>query len=236
MLEAYFSRRSILKRTLSKPPHILRFFLWLKHFPNNRSQTNFQFHLGGKLTAPQVTLSKTAVDVAIGTPIDVLCTATGDPDPVLSWERLDGHFSPAIHNHGGLLRINSAAMSDSGHYRCVAANSVGEHDQILSIVVRENSLPPQIYIIPERYDAHEGEDVTLRCETGGHGNVLWIKQGQRELPPRAYARGEVLTIRGIYLEDGGRYICSVNLPGGTVQNGHSEIRVVSTSGPITYVN
>lgn len=114
----------------------------------------------------------------------------------------------------------------------MAVNNVGEHDQILSIIVRDAPQPATVYIVPDRYDAREHDDVTLRCESGGRGNVVWIKQGQRELPPRAYPRGEVLTIRDIYLEDAGRYLCSVNFPGGVVQNAVSDVRVVASSGPI----
>lgn len=177
-------------------------------------------------------MSTNAVDVATGYPIDVQCTATGEPEPSLNWERLDGSFSPSVHTRGGLLRIASAHASDSGQYRCVAANSVGEHDQILSIIVRDQPPPSTVYVVPERHDAQVGEDVTLRCETGGRGNPLWIKQGQRELPPRAQPRGEVLTLRGVRVEDSGRYLCSVNFPGGIVQNAYADVRVVDAGEPI----
>lgn len=189
------------------------------------------FSLGGRLSAPQVTLSKTAVDVVENQPIEVSCKASGEPEPSLSWERLDGAFTPTVHHRGGELRISSAQRSDSGQYRCVAANSVGEHDQILSIVVRDGGSTSSIYVNPDRYDAQEGEDVTLRCETGGRGLVSWIKQGQRELPPRAYPRGETLMLRNVYPEDAGRYLCSVSLPGGLIQNAHSDIRVAQGGGP-----
>lgn len=186
--------------------------------------------LGGRLIAPQVVLSKTAVDVSEGQPIEVSCTASGDPEPSLSWERLDGALSPTIYRQGGILRIASAQQSHSGQYRCVGVNSVGEHDQILQIIVRDGGSQPSISVVPDRADVVEGDDVSLRCESGGQGRVVWIKQGSRELPQRAYARGEQLTLRNVLQEDSGRYLCSVNLPGGVVQNAYADVRVLPASG------
>lgn len=91
--------------------------------------------------------------------------------------------------------------------------------------------PSGIHVIPDRFDANEGEDVTLRCESGRRGTVEWIKQGQRELPPRVIVRGETLVIRQASVEDSGRYLCTVRVPGGEVQSAYSDVRVSSYRPP-----
>lgn len=159
--------------------------------------------------------------------IEVYCTATGFPTPELSWERLDGSFSPSAYYRDGVLRIPTAQKSDTGTYRCIGVNNAGEHDQLIQIYVRDREEPSvAIYVTPDRFDAVEGEDVTLRCEASGRGLVEWVKQGQRELPTNAYARGETLVIRNAYAADSGRYLCTVKLPGNVVLTAHSDVRVL----------
>lgn len=152
--------------------------------------------------------------------------ATGHPEPTLSWERLDAPMPSHIINREGVLHITAATKADEGSYRCVGINNVGDHDQILQIYVRESRpQPSSIHIIPDRFDGTEGEEITLRCESGRRGIVVWIKQGERELPSRASPRGDTLTIRDSHVTDSGRYLCTVNLPGGAVQTAHSDVRI-----------
>lgn len=157
----------------------------------------------------------------------MFCSATGYPTPELSWERLDGSFSPSAYYRDGVLRIPSAQKSDSGTYRCVGVNDAGEHDHLITIYVRDRQGPEStLYVTPDRFDAVEGEDVTLRCETNNRGVVEWVKQGQLELPSSAYARGDTLVIRNAQESDSGRYLCKLKVPGNIVQSAHSDVRVV----------
>lgn len=161
---------------------------------------------------------------------------SGYPEPQIIWERPDDKpFTSDVYHRDGILRIASASKADEGIYRCIGINSVGDHDQIIQIYVHERGPSPSgIHVIPDRFDAHEGEDVTLRCESGRRGTVEWIKQGERELPPRVIVRGETLVIRQSQIEDSGRYLCTVRLPGGEVQSAHSDVRV-SSFRPPSYV-
>lgn len=164
--------------------------------------------------------------------IEVFCSATGYPTPELSWERLDGSFSPSAYYRDGVLRIPSAQKSDTGTYRCIGVNNAGEHDQLIQIYVRDRQGPSAtIYVTPDRYDATEGDEVTLRCETSGRGIVEWVKQGQRELPSSAYARGEALVIRNAQVSDSGRYLCTLKTPENNILTAHSDIRVLPRGQP-----
>lgn len=188
----------------------------------------------GQYVRPQISVYPSTVDVEEFTPVEVVCSAlSGYPEPQIIWERLDDKpFTSNAYHRDGVLRISSASKADEGSYRCVGINSVGDHDQIIQIYVREGGpRPGAIQVIPDRFEAQEGEDVTLRCESGRQGSVEWIKQGQRELPPRVIVRGETLIIRQSSVEDSGRYLCSVRLPGGDVQSAHSDVRVSSYRPP-----
>uniref|UniRef100_A0A336LPI6 CSON010513 protein n=1 Tax=Culicoides sonorensis TaxID=179676 RepID=A0A336LPI6_CULSO len=190
----------------------------------------------GQYTLPQLTVQPSTVDVEEFQPVEVICTAiSGYPEPQLQWQRLDDRpFTASAYHRDGVLRIASASKADEGSYRCVGANTVGEHDQIIQIYVRDRRPPAaSIYVIPDRFDGNEGEDVTLRCETGRRGTVEWIKQGERELAPRVVVRGETLVIRQSSVEDTGRYLCTVRLSDGSVQSAYSDVSISSYRPPST---
>lgn len=53
------------------------------------------------------------------------CTATGDPQPIIRWTRVEGNFSQLASRIGGVLRIDPTAVEDQGTYVCTAANRFG---------------------------------------------------------------------------------------------------------------
>ena len=64
-----------------------------------------------------------------GSNFTLFCNATGNPAPIILWTK-DG--SPIINNsrinfsiHNRLLTISNVNRADSGHYQCVANNSLG---------------------------------------------------------------------------------------------------------------
>ena len=64
-----------------------------------------------------------------GSNLTLFCNATGNPTPIILWTK-DG--SPTNNNsrirfskHNRLLTISNVNRTDSGHYRCVANNSLG---------------------------------------------------------------------------------------------------------------
>ncbi len=60
-----------------------------------------------------------------GGTIQVMCNASGDPEPVVHWVRLDSSLSATATDSNGLLSIPNFSSSDNGIYVCVAVNSVG---------------------------------------------------------------------------------------------------------------
>jgi hypothetical protein len=53
------------------------------------------------------------------------CTATGDPQPIIRWTRVEGDFSQSTSRISGVLRIDPTSLADQGTYVCTAANRFG---------------------------------------------------------------------------------------------------------------
>lgn len=69
------------------------------------------------------------------------CTASGNPPPVLSWEK-DGNLVTAsdrvqIRTVAGKSRltISNAVPSNAGTYRCIGVNRVGEDGDLTTLAV-----------------------------------------------------------------------------------------------------
>ena len=80
---------------------------------------------------PEIITHPKNVTVEEGLPMTLFCNATGNPPPTLSWTK-DG--SPINNNQGipfsgdnETLFIASINRSESGNYRCVARNGLGNH-------------------------------------------------------------------------------------------------------------
>ena len=167
------------------------------------------------------------IDASEGESADVVCTATGYPTPQVVWERLDGRMPTDVVIRDGFLRFNSLRSSDMGGYSCNAKNSVGEHDQLLQVFVKD-SRPPlvdAVSVSPARFDGQPGEEIILTCTTRPTGRVTWSKAGSVELPRNAYANGQVLTIQYSTVDDSGRYVCHCDFPNGNTQSAHSDVAI-----------
>ena len=79
---------------------------------------------------PEIITHPKSVTVEEGLPMTLFCNATGNPPPTLSWTK-DG--SPINNNQGIIftgdnetLSIANINRSESGNYRCVTRNSLGD--------------------------------------------------------------------------------------------------------------
>ena len=64
-----------------------------------------------------------------GTPARMFCEARGEPQPTISWKRLDGRTinlrnrGSQNQSTGGVLQLGSVTRRDSGDYLCIARNN-----------------------------------------------------------------------------------------------------------------
>ena len=80
---------------------------------------------------PEIITHPKNVTVEEGLPMTLFCNATGNPPPTLSWTK---DRSPINNNQGipfsgdnETLSIASINRSESGNYRCVARNGLGNY-------------------------------------------------------------------------------------------------------------
>uniref|UniRef100_A0A182P409 Terribly reduced optic lobes n=1 Tax=Anopheles epiroticus TaxID=199890 RepID=A0A182P409_9DIPT len=176
---------------------------------------------------PRVELSQPFIDQDEYLPAEVICSATGYPNPSITWERID---KPLPHNtfiEGGLLRFNSLRLQDAGTYRCSARNSAGDTDTLLTVYVRQTAgqtLPPPpspdfetVEITPSGFDGPPGEIIRLFCRCSPTARVVWNKLGESRLPSNVNVRNEMLIIEHASQENTGRYSCTAYFPNGRVK-------------------
>ena len=65
-----------------------------------------------------------SIFAALGSTLTLNCSATGDPQPVISWRKQGGHL-PVERNQqiNGALLIRDIIKNDAGHYICTATSA-----------------------------------------------------------------------------------------------------------------
>ncbi|XP_067462460.1 receptor-type tyrosine-protein phosphatase F-like [Thunnus thynnus] len=105
----------------------------------------------------------------------MLCAASGNPDPVISWfkDGLPVDISTSINRRlkqlsAGALQIDNSEESDQGKYECVAMNSVGtRYSAPANLYVRVRRVPPRFGILPTDQEVMLGGSVNLTCVAVG---------------------------------------------------------------------
>ncbi|NXL89730.1 HMCN1 protein, partial [Alectura lathami] len=163
--------------------------------------------------------------VVLHSPLELDCSATGIPSPAIMWLK-DGQPVEEGAGHkvllnGQKLLIPRAQVSDTGRYKCVAANMAGEHEREFDVAVH---VPPTIKSVGTSERAvvlHK--PVTLQCIANGvpSPSITWLKDGQPVNTARGNTRlessGRILQVVKALLEDAGRYTCVATNAAGEAQ-------------------
>ncbi|NXF12445.1 HMCN1 protein, partial [Smithornis capensis] len=163
--------------------------------------------------------------VILHSPLELDCSAAGTPSPTLTWFK-DGHPVEEGAGHkilinGQKLVISRAQVSDTGHYKCVAANEAGEHAKEFEVTVH---VPPTIKSTgpPERAVVIH-KPVTLQCIANGipSPSITWLKDGQPVNTARGNIKlessGRVLQVGRALLQDAAQYTCVATNAAGEAQ-------------------
>ncbi|KAI1883319.1 hypothetical protein AGOR_G00243970 [Albula goreensis] len=110
----------------------------------------------------------------------MLCAASGNPDPEISWFK---DFLPVdisssngrikqLRSGGtpirGALQIENSEESDQGKYECVAMNSAGtRYSAPANLYVRVRRVPPRFSIPPTNHEVMPGGSINLTCVAVG---------------------------------------------------------------------
>ncbi|XP_030914551.1 receptor-type tyrosine-protein phosphatase F isoform X10 [Geospiza fortis] len=104
----------------------------------------------------------------------MLCAASGNPDPEISWFKDFLPVDTATSNgrikqlRSGALQIENSEESDQGKYECVASNSAGtRYSAPANLYVRVRRVAPRFSIPPSNHEVMPGGSVNLTCVAVG---------------------------------------------------------------------
>ncbi|OXB72513.1 UNVERIFIED_CONTAM: hypothetical protein H355_016382 [Colinus virginianus] len=163
--------------------------------------------------------------VILHSPLELDCSAKGTPSPAVIWlkggQPVEEGAGRKVLLNGQKLLISQAQVSDTGHYKCVAMNTAGEHEKEFVVTVH---VPPTIKTAGASERAvvlHK--PVALRCIASGipSPSITWLKDGQPVNTARGNTRlessGRVLQVFEALLNDAGRYTCVATNAAGEAQ-------------------
>ncbi|XP_048108106.1 protein tyrosine phosphatase receptor type Fa isoform X23 [Alosa alosa] len=116
----------------------------------------------------------------------MLCAASGNPDPEISWFKdflpvdITGSNGRIKQLRSGALQIENSEESDQGKYECVAMNSAGtRYSAPANLYVRVRRVPPRFSIPPNNHEVMPGGSVNLTCVAVGAPMpfVKWVTDG-----------------------------------------------------------
>ncbi|XP_022083671.1 hemicentin-2-like isoform X2 [Acanthaster planci] len=130
------------------------------------------------MARPQITQMPLNMTLNRGDPFELICQATGSPQPRVTWERKDGKRVLMRRSEStALLSQESASTSDAGIYYCKATNSLGSTTQMVHVRVL---VPLTLYQPPTRnMTGNLGEAVTWSCAASGFPlpSIHWERIG-----------------------------------------------------------
>lgn len=101
------------------------------------------------LVPPKIQPSHHLLKAIVGQFVDLPCLAHGDPMPEIRWYRGDEALlqgaRDALDGPDGSVSIEDVELSDTGVYRCVATNNVGQDvsEMTLMVLGKCTFRPPQ---------------------------------------------------------------------------------------------
>ncbi|KAM8746417.1 hemicentin-1 isoform 1-T1 [Acanthopagrus schlegelii] len=166
------------------------------------------------------------VAVVVNEPARLECEATGVPLPSLTWLKDGSPVASVSHgiqvlSGGRVLSLNSALVSDTGRYTCVAVNAGGEQQREYDLRVY---VPPNIKGEEVNATVMLSRPVELHCQSDAipPPTLSWRKDGRplfRKPGLTVSVDGSVLKIDSAQVQDSGRYSCeATNVAGKTEKN------------------
>ena len=91
---------------------------------------------GESVSSPTVVVSPVTLTVNEGGSASFQCSASGNPEPLLVWSKLNSQSKIAESAvSGGKLQLNQITKTDSGMYQCAATNIMGDSRKEVRLTV-----------------------------------------------------------------------------------------------------
>ena len=90
---------------------------------------------GKSISIPEVIVSPDTQTVSENQTATFYCSASGNPQPTVTWTKVKGSLARSHINQGWRLDIPRSTFSDSGDYKCAAVNILGRDEKIIKLIV-----------------------------------------------------------------------------------------------------
>ncbi|XP_056095052.1 receptor-type tyrosine-protein phosphatase S isoform X16 [Rhinichthys klamathensis goyatoka] len=151
----------------------------------------------------------------------MLCAASGNPDPEITWFKDFLPIDPSTSNGRikqlrsegtpirGALQIENTEETDQGKYECVASNIEGvRYSSPANLYVRVRRVPPRFSILPTSHEIMPGGSVNITCVAVGSPMpyVKWMLNSEDLTPEDEMPVGRnVLELNGV--RESANYTC-----------------------------
>ncbi|XP_031684955.1 peroxidasin homolog isoform X2 [Oncorhynchus kisutch] len=176
----------------------------------------------GAPSRPSFVIQPQNTEVLVGESITLECSATGQPQPRVSWTKGDRTPLPTDARinttpSGGLF-IQHVVQADEGQYTCFASNNLDTIHATAHIIVQAT---PQFTVTPQDQSVLEGHTVDFTCEASGYPQpvIAWTRGGSPLPQDRRHLVLSTGTLRiaRVATHDEGQYECQAVSPLGTVR-------------------
>ncbi|XP_019630216.1 PREDICTED: hemicentin-1-like [Branchiostoma belcheri] len=186
---------------------------------------------------PDITWQPQLKAVEKGRPTVLVCSASGDPAPDITWLKdmvpVDMTDDRIKLLSSGSLQINSTREEDEGTYECVATNSLGtRYSYKANLYVRVRRVPPYFITTPENVEVNRGDDVNLTCVAFGSPMpfVQWLKDYENVEEQTSQNGRNILQLEN--LVESANYTCAASSELGLIE--HKSQVTVKVAPSITH--
>lgn len=136
----------------------------------------------GTPTKPNFVIQPQNTEVRVGASITLECSATGHPQPQITWTRGNGNLRNnsryTITLSGGLF-IQNVSLEDHGQFICHASNDQDSIQASSQIIVQA---PPRFTVTPSDQVVIEDHSVDFECAAVGNPPpvIAWTKAEEQE--------------------------------------------------------
>ncbi|KAL9965962.1 hypothetical protein ACROYT_G029836 [Oculina patagonica] len=168
--------------------------------------------------APRVSMSSNRFISQEDQTITIACSATGQPQPTITWSKSIGSLPTRATVKSGALKINNVLRRDGGTYICKAENILGMAEKTAQLMVFSRlqfKVRPQVQMT-----AMIGLPVRLPCvaESDLKPTVMWMKDGKPSLPvDSSILLDNTLVISSVTKSHEGSYTCKATNAVSSVQ-------------------